>query len=196
MRAPGLLAIAMMIFEIMPCGAASAATPADALSTAALSDPELRSQVMARLATIDTRIPDSAWRFLGQRAEPVLRDVASDRSNLPTRRAKALDGLAVVGGTAVAAIFRATMLAESEPLVVRFAALRGLGRVANPELLPTELRPALEGAGDANVRAFAGEVLVQRAGRTACPMVWSQVSSESEATRGHFEHALRLCDDR
>ena len=78
--------------------------------------------------------------------------------------------------------------------MVRFAALRGLGQLTEPEAITAELGPFLASANDSRVRAFAGEVLIRRVGLTACPTVRAQVSSEADATRGHFGRALAYCD--
>jgi hypothetical protein len=104
-------------------------------AVAAVSDTEVRAEVVAYLSSIDTSVPRTAWTALGVRADPVLREIAASKDNLPTIRAKAIDGLAVVGGAAVAPLFRDAVRAESEPLVVRIAALRGLEQVSEPREL-------------------------------------------------------------
>jgi hypothetical protein len=158
-----------------------------------LSEEEIRSQTLAYLSAIDTPIPPATWEALGPRAEPVLRELISDGSNFPTRRAKAIDGLAVVAGAAAASTFREVAGAESESLVVRLAALRGLGRVSQPQALMSDLAPLLAGANDSRVRAYAGEVLIRRSGRRACATVRAQAESELPERQGHFERALSLC---
>ena len=163
------------------------------IAPAALSDDEVRAQVLAYLSTIDTPIRAAAWQALGARAEPILREIISNRDNFPTRRAKAIDGLTAVGGAAAAPVFREFARSESEPLVLRLAALRALAQVTEPRALVAEMAPLLTGAGDSRVRASAGEVLVRRSGRGNCGLIRAQAANEPADNARHFERVLTLC---
>lgn len=174
-------------------GGASMVPPHSATAVASLTDAEVSRQVYAYLSTIDTPIPSSAWGALGARAEPILLAVFDDRNNLPSRRAKAVDGLAALGNAETVGLFRATALADSEALVVRFAAVRGLGQVVAPEQLPATIKPVLQSANDSRIRALAAVVLVRRAGVASCVDVRGQVQSETSDKSGQFERALALC---
>src|SRR3954468_1671381 len=61
-----------------------------------LSDDDVREHVKAYLGSIDTPIHANQWKALGPRAVPMLEEIAKNHDELPTRRAKAIDGLAAV----------------------------------------------------------------------------------------------------
>jgi hypothetical protein len=195
-----MFAASILIVAVLGAGfdAASAAPSArqDASPPATLSREEVRSQVQAYVSAIDTPIPPAAWRALGPRAGPMLRQLISDPETFPTRRAKAINGLTAVDGEAAESLFRQLAGAASEPLVVRLAALRGMGQVTEAQALATELGPFLSGANDSRVRAYAGEVLIRKSGRSECASVRAQAGSELPERQGHFERALALCADK
>lgn len=155
---------------------------------------DIRDQVVAFVSTIDTPITRTAWEALGSRAEPVLLELIANRDNFPTHRAKAIDGLAIVGGALAASLFREITMAESEPLVVRLAAVRGLGQVIDTLAQRAELQPLLVGAKDSRVRAYAGEVMIGRVGRSACAAVQTQAGTEQPEKAGQYKRALAQCD--
>ncbi len=187
------IVLTALLIAVPPTPSAPApASPA----VASLTDGHVRAQVLAYLATIDTPIPAAAWAALGARAETVLLDVVQDPATLPTRKAKAVDGLAAVHSAAALPALRTAARAGTEPLVVRFAALRGLGQIADPGAVFTELRPLLEGAEDSRVRAVAGEVLARRGSATACDAVRAQLGREEEDKRPQFDRALAVCAGR
>jgi hypothetical protein len=172
---------------------APAVQPEAAAPATPLSDDELQGQVEALLGSIDTRIPEPHWRALGPRASALLEQRARDHEQLPSRRAKALDGLAAFGDKASSAPFLELAQAESEPLAVRLAALRGLGRVLTDRRVQPALQPLLEKAGDPRVRAVAAEVLAARSPAAHCALVRAQLARESEEVRGQFHRSARLC---
>ena len=172
--------------------APSSALPA--APAAELSDAELRREINGYLGSIDTPIPAAHWRGLGPRAAPILAALISDAGQFPTRRAKAVDGLAAVGGAEAPALLGRLARSEEEPLVLRLAALRGLGVVVPARQLSAVLRPVLEGAKEPAVRAGAAEVLVARAG--ACGSVHAQLALEDEAVRGMFHRSVAGCAER
>lgn len=159
-----------------------------------MSAEDVRGQVVAFVSTIDTAISRTTWEALGSRAEPVLRELIANADNFPTHRAKAIYGLAVVGGTAAASLFREVTMAETEPLVVRLAAVRGLEQVLDPQALRSELQPLLVGAKDSRVRAYAGEVLIRRGGREACAAVQIQAGTERPEKVGLYKRLLAQCE--
>lgn len=159
-----------------------------------LSDAELRHEIDGYLGTIDTPIPAAHWKALGPRAAPILAALISDAGQFPTRRAKAVDGLAAVGGAEAPALFGKLARSEEEPLVLRLAALRGLGVVVPARHLGAALRPVLEGAKEPAVRAGAAEVLVQRAG--SCAAVHAQLARETDEVRGMYHRSLAGCAAR
>ena len=174
----------------------AAPPPAEASSAdpgAGYTDEDVREQVRAYLGTIDTPIPASRWKALGPRAEPILHALAADRSNLPTQRAKAVDGLTAVASNRTAGLLLGLAAGEDEPLVVRLSALRGLGNLLPARKLVAQLKPLLEGAGDSRVRAGAGEVLARHVPAAACAAVKAQIAREDEEIKGQFGKALDRC---
>src|SRR5438477_6268699 len=59
-----------------------------------LSDEEIARRANAFLGSIDTPISGKQWRALGPRAALVLEPIIEDANAMPSRRAKAVDGLA------------------------------------------------------------------------------------------------------
>ena len=85
------------------------------------------------------------------------------------------------------------MRAGQEPYAVRASALRAAGRLLDAKALSAELRPVMEGQGEAALRATAAEVLAQHGGAAACTAVKSQALRERGAARLGFERALERC---
>jgi HEAT repeat protein len=155
-----------------------------------MSDEDVRSQMAAYLGAIDTPIPLSSWKSLGLRAEsPLLAIVQSDA--LPTRRAKAIDGLAAIGTSHIDEL-RSIADNDGEVYVVRLAAIRGLGNLLSENEMVSALTPLLTSAKDARIRSVAGLVMVSHSAAT-CPAVKAQIRSESTETRGHFVRAMDAC---
>ena len=127
-----------------------------------LSDQELRGQVDAYLGSIDTPIGAEQWKGLGPRAGAILEGIAKNGDELPTRRAKAVDGIAGLKWEPGLATVRALAADEAAPPVLRFSSVRALGAVLPKAQAERELKALLEGAKDARVRAVAGEVLSHR----------------------------------
>jgi HEAT repeat protein len=157
----------------------------------ALSDAEMRTQIEAYLGSIDTPIRPEQWQALGPRANGVLAGIVRGNAELPTRRAKAVDGLAALNGPGAAALFSEVAARESESATVRLAAVRGLGRVASDPA--AALRPLMRNAKDSRVRASAADQLVQRTGKSACSVVRAQAARENGHGRIQFERALSRC---
>ena len=157
-----------------------------------LSDTEVLEQAQALLGAIDTPVSSAQWRALGPRAEPFLAALIEDESELPTRRARAVDGLMTVGGAHTRARFSRLAEGDGQPIVVRLAALRGLGAIVPPAELPAALGALLARAPDSRIRAAAGEVLALRA-RAACPAIEAQIGHEAPDGREQFQKATRAC---
>jgi hypothetical protein len=159
-----------------------------------LSEAEARAQAEALLGAIDTAVSQAQWRALGPGALPLLAELVDDPDELPTRRARAVDGLATLGGAATRGRLTRAALSDDEPLVVRLAALRGLGAVVPSPELAAALAPLLRSARDSRIRAAAGEVLVLRVGdQGACPAVAAQLEREGPDGRAQFHRAARAC---
>ncbi len=154
-----------------------------------LSPEQIRARINGYLGSIDTAISASRWRALGPQAAPVLEEIARSQA-LPTRRAKALEGLSAVGGPGAAELVTKLAQSEDEPQIVRLAAVRGAGRLMPTGRLWTLLRPVLENSRDLQLRAGAAEVLAHH-GR--CGAVKAQAAREKDEEREAFGRALEKC---
>ncbi len=168
-------------------------TPATNAATEDLPAAEVESRVQAYLGAIDTPIAAERWRALGPRAVTPLEAVVRDPDALPSRRARAVEALSVVGGARAKELVLETARSEHEPFGVRASALRGASRLLATKDLVKQLRPVLEGAHDPTVRATAAEVLARHAARSSCQAVRAQVEREGSAVRGRFRPALVRC---
>ena len=118
-----------------------------------------RQPIDSLLGTRDTAIAPERWTKLGADAEKVLEAIVADPSALPSRRARALEGLAQIKGRDAEVLLHSVAFSESEPVVLRMAAIRGLGRILSTRELMTELQPLLKNASAPGVRGTAAEVL-------------------------------------
>ncbi|GEJ59349.1 hypothetical protein [Anaeromyxobacter diazotrophicus] len=171
----------------------SPAAQAPAATSPALSDEEVAQRVDGYLSSIDTPVTAAEWRALGPAAVGRLAAVATDAGALPTRRAKALGALSVLGGARARQVVLETAQSEQAPFAVRASALRGAGRLLGPKTLAKKLAPVLQQAREAPVRATAAEVLAGHAGAAGCAAVRAQAAREPGEARGHFARALERC---
>lgn len=152
--------------------------PAQTSQPASVTD--VRAAVQTLLGAYEGLGPEQ-WRALGDAAVPVLESIASDPSAAPMRRARSVDGLAALAGS------QPTLLrlsnAPAEPLIVRMAAVRGLGGVLAEADLITALQPALRDP-EAPLRGVAAETLSNTA--AGCAQVQAMWSAESTAWRSRF----------
>lgn len=170
--------------------AQAAPAPATLEGADAMSDEDARAQMNAFLGSIDTPIPAAHWQALGQRVGPWLEEIARG-TDLPTRRAKALDGMAASKWTGAAGVMRELARDEATPANVRFHAVRGLAHVLPKDKVERELTPLLEGAKDARVRASAAEQLTKLG--LACGAVDRQLAREDEGGKLMFHAAVDSC---
>ena len=158
-----------------------------------LSDEDVRQQVDAYLGSIDTPIEANQWKALGPRAVPMLEGIVTNHDELPTRRAKAIDGLAALGDKKAPALFTRVAGNDREKINVRFAAVRGLARVTPRNQATHALKPILEKAKDSRVRAVAAEQIAIRSQGRSCDLVRAQLQRETGDARGHFGRAKKQC---
>jgi hypothetical protein len=170
-----------------------APSPAEVPEQQNLTDDEIRDQIETYLGAIDTPIGIARWRSLGPRAAPFLEAIAESPKELPTRRAKAVEGLSAVGGDKAKGLLAQLARTEDEPLVVRLSSVRGMGRLERGSQLSAALRPVLEGAKDARVRGQAAAALSERAPASACAAVKAQAEREDDESRIHYRQALERC---
>jgi HEAT repeat protein len=155
--------------------------------------PDVRARVETYLESIDTPIPDERWRALGPQAAVVLEEIAQDHSRLPTRRARAVSALGIVGAEGSRQVMLALARNEDEAGIVRTSAIHAAaGMMAGPAAVES-LRPLLERAKDPRVRAAAAEAMARRTPTLACPTVQKQVTRERAVQRPAFRRALDVC---
>jgi hypothetical protein len=171
----------------------AAQSPADASQAEDLTDEQVAAQVQVYLGSIDTPVPAERWRALGSRAVGPLVTVVRDGNALPSRRAKAVEALSVVGGARSREVVLEVARSEEQPFGVRASALRAAGRLLPAKALVQELRPVLESARDAPTRATAAEVLARHAPRSSCTAVRAQARREARNARLGFGRALERC---
>ena len=161
-----------------------------AVPTANIPD-AVRAQVRAYLGTIDTRIPASRWRALGDPGVAALEEIARSKATLPTRRARAVGAAGLIGGARARCL--ALELARTDPApVVRQSAVRALGQLLPPAELSRALTPLLHSDSSLGVRAVAATVLSAKA-QGACAAVRAEAEREPPSHRAAFSQALERC---
>jgi HEAT repeat protein len=164
----------------------AAAPPGDAAPT-----PEVRARVRALLGSIHGPVSPDHFRVLGPGAEEALAELA--RSNdFPSRRIRALEALAGLGGARATAVHREVAGDAAAPSPVRRGAVRGLGRLVGSAEAPGALGPFLETDRDPGVRATAAEALAERSPSAGCARVRARARHEPDPSR--FGRALEACD--
>jgi len=157
-------------------------------SSTQTDDEQIRQRIETYLRSIDTPIRAAQWRALGPRGAAILEQIAQDERTLPTRRAKAIDGLAAIGSPTAPATMLRLARDEQTPLAVRLSAVRGAARVLPANQVTAALQPILEGAKDAHVRRAAAEALSSHGG---CALVRAQAAREDDPHR--LGRALQRC---
>jgi len=185
-----ILAVALLA----PGAPRPGAPAADPLPPASAAERAQRLEVA--LGMIHGSPSPGFWRALGPEAVPELLRLARDGDALPSRRARALEGLSWLGGDRAAAALREMSAAEDLPFSVRAAALEGAGRLLPPAEVRRVLAPVLQGARRAADRAVAAEVMAERDPAAGCPALRARLPREAERDRGVFARALSRCAAR
>ncbi len=167
---------------------AASATPGAAPATPAALDEAIESL----MGTIDGHPSPERWRALGAGAVAPLARIATDPAALPSRRARAVNGLSHLGGRLATATVSALAAEDTAPFGVRAAALEGAGRLLGAAELRARLAPVLLSARRPADRAVAADVLAVRA-PTECPAVRARAVLEAVADRPGFDRALARC---
>lgn len=177
---------------------AIAATLALTLAAPNLSSPADDAAIRARLApllgAIDRPTPLEAWKRLPPEAQPVLEAIAGDPRELPSRRAAALSGLAVLGADGT--LHRRLAEDRSAPYLVRARAVRGLGTLLPATERSAALRRLLTDDPDVRIRAAAAGTLTLSSPAEGCGAVKAQSLREPLGEREGFERALAACVNR
>jgi hypothetical protein len=159
-----------------------------------LEPAEAAARAEAYVNAIDTPIREDQWQHLGPAGAARLEEIALDEKRLPSRRARAVEALALVGKDSAAGTLARLARGPNEPFVVRLSAIRSLPRAAPERSVLETLQPVLEGApGDVRIRAAAAETLAQSLPTSGCPLVEAQWGREAAVDQTHFRKALRLC---
>jgi hypothetical protein len=175
-----------ILLAILLCAPASAATGSQSGSSP--DDEQIHQRVETYLGAIDTPITAAQWRALGPRGGAMLEDIAQDARVLPTRRAKAIDGLSVIGTPTAADTMLRLAKSEDAPLVVRLSSVRAVSRVLPADQVRAALQPILQSAQNVHVRAVAADMLSSRGG---CTLVRAQAAREDDPVR--LRRALQRC---
>lgn len=128
----------IIVFSALVAGVANQA-PAQIQSSQ-----DIGAQVNALLGAHDNIASPAQWRSLGDAAIPTLESVVADSTSLPTRRARALDGLAALSSGK--STMQRVANSGSEPLIVRISGVRGLAQVLPDSDLIPALQPLLNDA--------------------------------------------------
>jgi len=167
--------------------------PGPAPTIPVLTDDELRDKIHAYLGSIDTPIPEDRWRALGPRAAAVLEPVVTDANAMPSRRAKAIDGLVAAAPDRAARLVGKLARDDAQPTVVRVAALHGAAKVLSSSRLITEVKPVMQRAPEAGLRGEAAEVLSRAKG--GCEAVRAHAAREKGDDREAYRRALARCGE-
>jgi HEAT repeat protein len=168
--------------------------PPDKATAKAKSPQQVRAQVETFLESIDTPVLPEQWRALGPEAAPVLEAIAQDPKKLPTRRARALAALAIVGSPRAPKLVTSIAQSPTEQALVRMSAVRAAGDLLDPAGLVVAIKPVLVGAKDARVRAAAAGVLAKRSPKEGCSSVRTQSAREKPVAQATYARALEDCE--
>ena len=159
-------------------------------SPVAQGDDQIRQRIDTYLGSIDVPVRPAQWRALGPRGAEILESIAKDPEVLPTRRAKALDGLSAIESPTAADTMLGLAKDEQTPLAVRLSAVRGAARMVPAAQVAPALQPILQSAQNPHVRAAAADALSSRGG---CAMVRAQAAREDDPRQ--LRRAMQRCGD-
>ena len=156
-----------------------------------LSPEQVREKVDAYLHGIDTPVTDAQWRALGPQAGDLLESIATDAKAFPSRRARAVEGLTVAAPDRAARVAGSLARDEKQPVVVRVAAMRGVGMVLPPDQAARELKPVLQSARSPGMRREAADVMSSK--RAGCAAVREQAGRERPEHREAWKDLVARC---
>lgn len=159
------------------------------LLLALLSPAEARAKVEALLGAIDRPVTAEQWRSLGPNAAAALEEIATDPQQFPSRRAKAVEGLAAVAPARAAPLLGKMARDEKEATVVRVSAMRSLPA----DRAVAELKPVLQSARSPGMRKAAADVLARQ--KAGCALVKQQAARERAGVREAFRPAVERCGE-
>jgi hypothetical protein len=165
---------------------------AEGVAQPALSDQDIQRRVQVLLGNIDSRNLADHWKALGPRAADILEPIVQSASEFPTRRAMALDGLVIAAPERAAPVVAKLAVDEEQPIVVRMAALRGVGKTAPAATAAKSLSKVLRTDRDPGLRGAAAEVIASSGG---CDQVKAQVAREDPTARLAFGRAIERCKE-
>lgn len=160
---------------------------------------ETALQIRAYLGSIDTPISPEQWRALGAQAIPQLETIATNLKELPTQRAKAMEGLAAFGSSVdqpTAQFLLRIANDDSQVFTVRRTALYAYGEVAKKEQLLSTVKPLMEHSTDHRLRFQAAQLLVRHAPSDACDSIKVQSTHEKAEVHHRWHQLTRECEAR
>jgi hypothetical protein len=184
---------ALSLWLSLAAPAAAAASPPQPAACRLTDDPTLRARIGPLLGVIDRPVTAEQWRRLPVGAREFLQAFAADSSQLPTRRAMALEGATALGADETLHLQLAHDTAA--PFVVRHKALRSLGVMLAPARRGEVLAPFLTADPDPAIRIAAAETLADNAPVAGCAAVRAQVQREGTVGRLAFRRALAACGE-
>ena len=115
---------------------ASVLSIAAGIGTAHSQGDNARRQIDALLGTRDTFVAPEQWKKLGPEAAQILESIATDTTGVPSRRARALEGLTEIRGANATNTLHNLAHNRKEAAIVRMSAIRGLGRSSGIDPCP------------------------------------------------------------
>ena len=149
------------------------------------SSQNINAQVNALLGAYENLASPARWRSLGDAAVPILESVVADYTALPTRRARAIDGLAALSSGS--ATMQRVANSDWEPLVVRISAVNGLAQVLPESDLIPALRPLLNDP-QSQMRGITAKALSNTP--AGCAEIAAMAQLETPAWRARY---VRTC---
>ena len=192
MIAPLALALALAL-AAAPAGLCASPVTPDAVCSPT-EDPALRERAAPLLDAIDRPASAEGWRRLPAGAREYLEAIAADPREYPSRRARALEGLAALG--ADAAIHERLASDPTTPFSVRHSAIRGVAALMAAEKAQRVLGGLMGADADHRIRATAAETLARAQPASACAAVKAQAARERSEVRPAFRRALAACGTR
>lgn len=151
------------------------APDAGAVTPLELSGDEVHDRIEMYLGSFERPVTPAMWKQLGPAALPELEKIVRDPQQFPSRRARALNGIATIGSLTAPDLMVEMAKDEKQPSTVRIAAMGGVGRLLPNQRVQQELQPILKNAASPNVRRTAAEVLALHGG---CSAVRAQAKRE------------------
>jgi HEAT repeat protein len=181
----------MWLLPALACASSSAAAgtpiaPGPA-TTATLAD--LRPRVVALLSGYEAVPTAEQWKALGPEALTILRQLASDPAELPTRRARAVAGMAYVDNPTASDVLKSFATDDNALPLVRKSAVLALAVRDGTNAVP--VISGLLADKDQDVRTGAARALGNTGGPAARSALQGRLDAETDShVRDEIQKAL------